>query len=99
MSDADRAWFNDRVQALRSEVGRVLVGQGAVLDQVITCLVADGHALLEGVPGLGKTLLVRTLATCLGLDWRRIQFTPVFFSATMALYSKQKYDNPNQQFV
>lgn len=76
MSDADRAWFNDRVQALRSEVGRVLVGQGAVLDQVITCLVADGHALLEGVPGLGKTLLVRTLATCLGLDWRRIQFTP-----------------------
>ena len=76
MSDADRAWFNDRVNALRTEVGRVLVGQKRVLDQVIMCLTADGHALLEGVPGLGKTMLVRTLATCLGLDWRRIQFTP-----------------------
>ncbi len=76
MSDADRAWFNERVGALRTEVGRVLVGQSKVLDEVLTCLVADGHALLEGVPGLGKTLLVRTLATCLGLDWRRIQFTP-----------------------
>ncbi|MFT7521692.1 MAG: MoxR-like ATPase [Kiritimatiellia bacterium] len=61
---------------MRDEVGRVLVGQPDVIDGVLTCLVADGHALLEGVPGLGKTLLVRTLAECLHLKFRRIQFTP-----------------------
>ena len=72
----DLPMFNDRITRLRSEIGRVLVGQRPVVDLVLSCLVADGHVLLEGVPGLGKTLLVRTLATCLGLDYRRIQFTP-----------------------
>jgi MoxR-like ATPase len=73
---SDQQWFNERIQTLRDEVGKVLVGQREVIDQVLICLAADGHVLLEGVPGLGKTLLVRTLATCLGLDWQRIQFTP-----------------------
>ncbi len=72
----DLQFFQQRIGRLRAEVGKVLVGQQAVVDGVLTCLVADGHALLEGVPGLGKTLLVRTLATCLGLTHRRIQFTP-----------------------
>ena len=76
MSDADLTWFGDRIDRLRTEVGKVLVGQKQVIDEVLICLVADGHVLLEGVPGLGKTLLVSTLSTCLGLDWRRIQFTP-----------------------
>jgi len=70
------AWFMERVDRLRSEVGRVLVGQREVVDGVLTCLVSDGHALLEGVPGLGKTLLVRTLSECLSVTYRRIQFTP-----------------------
>ena len=69
-------YFADRISRLREEVGKVLVGQHEVIDGVLTCLVADGHALLEGVPGLGKTLLVRTLSQCLHLDFRRIQFTP-----------------------
>ena len=73
---SDLEFFTDRVGRLRSEVGRVMVGQRTVVDAVITCLVADGHVLLEGVPGLGKTLLVRTLADCLGLTFQRIQFTP-----------------------
>ncbi|MEN0063772.1 MAG: MoxR family ATPase [Myxococcota bacterium] len=74
MSDIER--FQQQLDRLRTEIGRVLVGQSTVVERVLTCLVADGHVLLEGVPGLGKTLLVRTLATCLGLDYRRIQFTP-----------------------
>jgi MoxR-like ATPase len=74
--DKELAFFTERMDRLRAEVGKVLVGQKAVVDGVLTCLVADGHVLLEGVPGLGKTLLVRTLAQCLGLTYRRIQFTP-----------------------
>ncbi len=62
--------------ALRREIGRVVVGQEAVVEEVLTALLADGHLLLEGVPGLGKTLLVRTLAEVLDLQTGRIQFTP-----------------------
>ena len=62
--------------ALRREIGRVIVGQDVVVEQVLTALMADGHVLLEGVPGLGKTLLVRTLAEVLELRTSRIQFTP-----------------------
>ena len=63
-------------EALRGELARVIVGQREALDLVITALLAGGHVLLEGVPGLGKTLLVRTLAQTLDLRFSRIQFTP-----------------------
>ncbi|MCC6740195.1 MAG: AAA family ATPase [Planctomycetia bacterium] len=78
MSDLEKRAqeFRQKVDALRAEVGKVVVGHRAVVDQVIICLLAGGHALLEGVPGLGKTLLVRTLAKCLSLKFSRIQFTP-----------------------
>jgi MoxR-like ATPase len=74
--EQDLQYFTERIERLRVEVGRVMVGQRAVVDGVLACLVADGHVLLEGVPGLGKTLLVRTLASSLSLTYRRIQFTP-----------------------
>jgi MoxR-like ATPase len=61
---------------LADEIGRVIVGQREVVDQALVALFAQGHCLLIGVPGLGKTLLVRTLAAALDLDARRIQFTP-----------------------
>jgi MoxR-like ATPase len=61
---------------LGGEISRVIVGHGRVINEVITCLLAGGHALLEGVPGLGKTLLVRTLADAVDLSFSRIQFTP-----------------------
>jgi len=68
--------FQKQVGTLREEIGRVIVGQRDVVDGVITCVLAGSHALLEGVPGLGKTMLVRTLAESLALDFSRIQFTP-----------------------
>ena len=61
---------------LRDAIGKVIVGQSDVVDQVMWGLAAGGHVLLEGAPGLGKTLLVRTLAQCLDLRFSRIQFTP-----------------------
>jgi MoxR-like ATPase len=70
------AAFAETVAKVRGEVGKLVVGQRAVLDGVLTCLFAGGHALLEGVPGLGKTALVRTLASALDLRFARVQFTP-----------------------
>jgi MoxR-like ATPase len=61
---------------LRAEIGRRIVGQNDAMEEVVLCLFAGGHVLLEGVPGLAKTLLVRTLAEALALEFRRIQFTP-----------------------
>ncbi|HEX2678282.1 MAG TPA: AAA family ATPase, partial [Polyangiales bacterium] len=68
--------FGKHIAAVRSEVGKLIVGQGEIIDGVITCLLGGGHALLEGVPGLGKTALVRSLASALDLSFSRIQFTP-----------------------
>lgn len=81
MSDVEEAReevqaFQKQVGTLREEIGRVIVGNREVVDGVITCVLAGSHALLEGVPGLGKTMLVRTLAEALALDFSRIQFTP-----------------------
>ena len=68
--------FQERFAAIEREVGKVIVGQRPVVRQSLLCLLTGGHALLEGVPGLGKTLLVRTLAQVLDLQFSRIQFTP-----------------------
>ncbi|HYO24995.1 MAG TPA: MoxR family ATPase [Lacipirellulaceae bacterium] len=68
--------FAARYQAVRDQIARVIVGHNDVVNGVLTCLFVGGHCLLEGVPGLGKTLLVRTLAETLDLKFSRIQFTP-----------------------
>ena len=68
--------FRAVVSRIENEVATVMVGQTDVVRDVMICLIAGGHALLEGVPGLGKTMLVRTLAEALDLDFSRIQFTP-----------------------
>ena len=68
--------FVRRYTAVREQIGRVIVGHDEIVHGILTCLFVGGHCLLEGVPGLGKTLLVRTLASGLSLQFRRVQFTP-----------------------
>jgi len=68
--------FRENVEALRREIGKAIVGHHEVVQQTLVAILSGGHALLEGVPGIGKTLLVRTIAQCLSLRFSRIQFTP-----------------------
>jgi MoxR-like ATPase len=72
----DVAQFAKDCGAIREEVGKMIVGHREIIDGVITAMLAGGNVLLEGVPGLGKTMLVRTLSQTLGLHFSRIQFTP-----------------------
>ena len=75
-SQADLQSAVDRLNAVRREISKIIVGQDDVVEGVLICLLAGGHVLLEGVPGLGKTTLLRTLAKTLHLKYSRIQFTP-----------------------
>jgi MoxR-like ATPase len=68
--------FSRTARAIEAEVGRVIVGQAGIVRSVLICIIAGRHALLEGVPGLGKTMLIRTLGAALSLRFARIQFTP-----------------------
>jgi len=68
--------FRETVEAIRREAGKAFVGQPQLVEEVLTALLSDGHVLLDGVPGLGKTLLVRTLGKALDLSFNRVQFTP-----------------------
>jgi MoxR-like ATPase len=68
--------FRKSIATLKDEIAKTIVGNLAVVDGVLMCLLAGGHALLEGVPGLGKTMLVKTLAEALSLQFSRVQFTP-----------------------
>ena len=70
------AWVRDQVATLRARIGRAIVGHAEIVDGVLACLACGGHALLEGVPGLGKTTLIKTLGRVLDLPTSRIQFTP-----------------------
>ena len=68
--------FSGRIQALKQELSKVIIGQEVVVDALINGLFSHGHVLMIGVPGLAKTLLVKSLAQCLDLDFNRVQFTP-----------------------
>ena len=75
-SESVVAELTAKVAALKSSMGRVIIGQEQVVEHLIICLLAGGHALVEGVPGLGKTLLVKSLAQATDMQFRRVQFTP-----------------------
>src|SRR6056297_2420939 len=68
--------LSQKLQALKAEIGKVIVGQEETVDQLLITFLAGGHALLEGVPGLAKTLMIRTLSQAIDLKFKRIQFTP-----------------------
>src|SRR5688572_25398898 len=68
--------FRRDYRAVQAEIAKAIVGHNDIVDGVLTCLFVGGHALLEGVPGLGKTALIRSLAEALSLKFNRIQFTP-----------------------
>ncbi|MGE8495890.1 MAG: AAA family ATPase [Pseudomonas sp.] len=93
---AQRQRASQLAQALRSELEKALIGQSAVIDDVLTALIAGGHVLVEGVPGLGKTLLVRALARCFGGEFARIQFTPDLMPSDVTGHAV--YDLQSEQF-
>jgi MoxR-like ATPase len=74
--ESNVAAFTGDLRRLREEIATMIVGQDAIVEGVVTCMLGGGHALLEGVPGLGKTMLVRTMAECIHATFSRIQFTP-----------------------
>ena len=88
--------LGERANAVRAEVGKAFIGQAEALDQVLIALLAGGHALIEGVPGLGKTLLVRALSQALGCAHARVQFTPDLMPSDVSGHAV--YDPKSESF-
>ncbi len=93
---SQRVRASQLAQALRDELHKAVIGQDEVIDGVLTALIAGGHVLIEGVPGLGKTLLVRALARCFGGEFSRIQFTPDLMPSDVTGHAV--YDMQTEQF-
>ena len=92
--------FRDTFTAIEHEVGRVIVGNKDIIRRTLSAVFAGGHVLLEGVPGLGKTLLVKSIASALGLSFKRIQFTPDLMpSDVTGTQILQEDENGSRRFV
>ncbi|MBK9601702.1 MAG: MoxR family ATPase [Anaerolineales bacterium] len=98
MSDFSVDTFREYANRIETEVGRVIVGQGEVVRHVLVSILAGGHVLLEGVPGLGKTMLIRTLGQALDLKFSRIQFTPDLMPADILGTEILSDDNGRREF-
>jgi len=97
--EASAAKFRTSFSSLKSEIGKVIVGHEGVVQDVLICLFAGGHVLLEGVPGLGKTMLVSTLSQTLHLRFSRIQFTPDLMPADIIGTNVVVENERGQKFV
>ena len=104
MSDFSLSAINERiakassfVQPLRDNLNQVIIGQQRLIDKIIICMLADGHMLLEGVPGLAKTLTVKTLASSIDTNFQRIEFTPDMLPAD--LIGTLIYNQKSGEFV
>ncbi|KJH83430.1 MoxR family ATPase [Pseudomonas sp. KSR10] len=95
-ASSQRQRASQLAQALRQELHKAVIGQQDIVDGVLTALIAGGHVLVEGVPGLGKTLLVRALARCFGGEFSRIQFTPDLMPSDITGHAV--YDLASEQF-
>ena len=94
--------FRRDYRAVQAEIGKAIVGHGEIVDGVLTCLFVGGHALLEGVPGLGKTALIRSLAEALSLKFNRIQFTPDLMPADVigtTIISEDEHGHREFKFI
>lgn len=96
MSEQAIAQASKTLQNIRAEISKAVVGQQAVIDQILIALLAAGHTLIEGVPGLGKTLLVQALAKTIQGTFRRIQFTPDLMPGDITGHAM--YDMKTEQF-
>lgn len=97
-SNADATWFRSTFEAIENEIGKVIVGQKEVVRGTLMAMAANGHVLLEGMPGLGKTLLVRSLSRCLDMDFSRIQFTPDMMPADVTGTNVLAHDEGARRF-
>ena len=85
------------VQSLKNEIAKVIVGQGDLIEKILVGLFSDGHILLEGVPGLAKTLTIKTLASCIEIQFKRIQFTPDLLPADLT--GTMVFNPKTQEFI
>jgi MoxR-like ATPase len=92
-------WVRDQVAGLKREIAKAIVGHDDIVEGVLTCLLCDGHALLEGVPGLGKTTLIKSLGQVLDLSTSRIQFTPDLMPADIIGTNVLIQDEENRRIV
>ncbi|MBU44706.1 MAG: magnesium chelatase [Spirochaetaceae bacterium] len=97
LDEQQQAQMRDTIRRLKEQMSRVYVGQEELIRGILAALFGGGHALIEGVPGLGKTLLVRTLGSLLGCDFNRIQFTPDLMPSDIT--GSHIYDQKEQKFV
>jgi MoxR-like ATPase len=99
MNDADKLLaLSESYKKLKAEIHKVIIGQDDVVDQVLISMFSGGHCLLVGVPGLAKTLLVNTIASALGIDFNRIQFTPDLMPSDI-IGSEILDENRNFKFI
>ncbi|UFS62803.1 AAA family ATPase [Sulfurimonas sp. HSL-3221] len=88
--------MNEKIHAIKTEIAKVMVGQEALIDALLIGLITDGHILVEGVPGLAKTTAINSLAKALGLDFKRVQFTPDLLPSDIV--GTEMYDQRNGAF-
>ncbi|MEJ2468392.1 MAG: AAA family ATPase [Campylobacterales bacterium] len=88
--------MNEKINAIKNEIAKVMVGQETLIDALLIGLITDGHILVEGVPGLAKTTAINSLAKALGLEFKRVQFTPDLLPSDIV--GTEMYDQRNGEF-
>ncbi len=88
--------YSEKIKRVRYEIGKIVVGQGDIIEKLLIALISDGHVLIEGVPGLAKTLMIKTLSECLDCGFVRLQFTPDLLPAD--IIGTKIYDHKDISF-